>query len=184
MVALAVRCFPPSDESRATESSAGRPRRLVRAEDLGGRRGACSRMGGVKRPGEPPSADEAGLVESTTQGTSKRLRHTPPTSPCTSAQPAGVCPICRCLLVQKCTRAALHRLPPSAPRSLATADSSRLLPPALPPRAPTSRSTLRRSPVCHLCHLSRPPAARTHPSHATVAGLLHHRSRVRQATSA
>ena len=147
-------------------------------------RGICSRMGGVKRPGEPPSADEAGLVESTTQGTSKRLRHTPPTSPCTSAQPAGVCPICRCLLVQKCTRAALHRLPPSAPRSLATADSSRLLPPALPPRAPTSRSTLRRSPVCHLCHLSRPPAARTHPSHATVAGLLHHRSRVRQATSA
>eukprot|EP00964_Phaeocystis_antarctica_P036954 scaffold21104_cov69-Phaeocystis_antarctica.AAC.1 len=87
-------------------------------------------MGGVKRPGEC-SADEAGRVESTTQGTSKRLRHTPPTSPCTSAQPAGACPICRGLLVQKCARAALARLhrpcDRSPPRTL-------LAPPAhLPP---------------------------------------------------
>ena len=92
-------------------------------------------MGGIKRPGEP-GADEVGLVESTSQGTSKRLRQSPPTSPCTGAQPAGVCPICRCLLVQKCERVALARLPPPAPRSLA----------------------------CSSC--------------------LHHRSRVRQATSA
>ena len=78
------------------------------------------RMGGIKRPGEP-GADEVGLVESTSQGTSKRLRQSPPTSPCTGAQPAGVCPICRCLLVQKCERVALARLPPPAPRSLARA---------------------------------------------------------------
>ena len=98
-------------------------------------------MGGVKRPGEC-SADEAGRVESTTQGTSKRLRHTPPTSPCTSAQPAGACPICRGLLVQKCARAALARLhrphrDRSPPRTL-------LAPPAhLPP--PVSRLTPRTS---------------------------------------
>ena len=158
-------------------------------------RGICSRMGGVKRPGEPPSADETGLVESTTQGTSKRLRHTPPTSPCTSAQPAGACPICRGLLVQKCARAALARLhrphrDRSPPRTL-------LAPPAhLPP--PVSRLTprtsrippppvlpLRRSPLYHLCHLPRPPATPALPPRATVAALFAPAlSRVRQATSA
>ena len=141
-------------------------------------------MGGVKRPGEC-SADEAGRVESTTQGTSKRLRHTPPTSPCTSAQPAGACPICRGLLVQKCARAALARLhrpcDRSPPRTL-------LAPPAhLPP--PVSRLTprtsrippppvlpLRRSPLYHLCHLPRPPATPALPPRATVAALSHRRS--------
>ena len=150
-------------------------------------------MGGVKRPGEC-SADEAGRVESTTQGTSKRLRHTPPTSPCTSAQPAGACPICRGLLVQKCARAALARLhrpcDRSPPRTL-------LAPPAhLPP--PVSRLTprtsrippppvlpLRRSPLYHLCHLPRPPATPALPPRATVAALFAPAlSRVRQATSA
>ena len=99
------------------------------------------RMGGIKRPGEP-GADEVGLVESTSQGTSKRLRQSPPTSPCTGAQPAGVCPICRCLLVQKCERVALARLPPPAPRSSASALLFLLLAPALPrPTGNQCRST-------------------------------------------
>jgi len=98
-------------------------------------------MGGIKRPGEP-GADEVGLVESTSQGTSKRLRQSPPTSPCTGAQPAGVCPICRCLLVQKCERVALARLPPPAPRSSASALLFLLLAPALPrPTGNQCRST-------------------------------------------
>mmetsp|Transcript_8837 Transcript_8837/g.17844 ORF Transcript_8837/g.17844 Transcript_8837/m.17844 type:complete len:121 (-) Transcript_8837:187-549(-) len=71
-------------------------------------------MGGVKRPGASPGADEAGdagLVELTTQGTSKRLRHTPPSSPCTQSQPA--CPICRGLLVQKCIQCSSTARPAS-----------------------------------------------------------------------